>query len=113
VKPKEHVFPFDVALAGRKMQILFAEIIRSMDMENIFGESFQKRMPVLEYVAVARVKTKSYPLALQTRQNAGSLFRIGKQIMGKGILKKIHVVNRTQAAIWAVQHGIVAELASE
>lgn len=31
----------------------------------------------------------------------------------KGILKKIHVVNRTQAAIWAVQHGIIAELASE
>jgi len=28
----------------------------------------------------------------------------------KGILKKIHVNNRTQAAIWAVQNGIVAEV---
>lgn len=31
----------------------------------------------------------------------------------KGILRKINVTNRTQAAIWAVQHGIVADAASE
>lgn len=31
----------------------------------------------------------------------------------KGILKKINVTNRTQAAIWAVQHGIVADVTSE
>ena len=30
----------------------------------------------------------------------------------KGILKKIQVQNRTQAAIWAIQHGIVADVAS-
>lgn len=31
----------------------------------------------------------------------------------KGVLKKIHAQNRTQAAIWALQHGIVADVASE
>ena len=31
----------------------------------------------------------------------------------KGVLKKIHVHNRTQAAIWAVQNGIVADVAKE
>jgi len=30
----------------------------------------------------------------------------------KGILKKIRVHNRTQAAIWAVQNGVVADVAS-
>lgn len=30
----------------------------------------------------------------------------------KGILKKIQVQNRTQAAIWAIQHGIVSDVAS-
>lgn len=28
----------------------------------------------------------------------------------KGVLKKIHVSNRTQAAIWALKHGIVADV---
>ncbi|WP_341912112.1 response regulator transcription factor [Ferrovibrio terrae] len=28
----------------------------------------------------------------------------------KGVLKKIHAQNRTQAAIWALQHGIVADV---
>jgi len=28
----------------------------------------------------------------------------------KGVLKKIHVANRTQAAIWALKHGIVADV---
>lgn len=31
----------------------------------------------------------------------------------KGVLKKIHAQNRTQAAIWALQHGIVADVTSE
>lgn len=31
----------------------------------------------------------------------------------KGILKKIHVHNRTQAAIWAVQNGIIADVTTE
>lgn len=30
----------------------------------------------------------------------------------KGVLKKIHAQNRTQAAIWALQHGIVADVTS-
>lgn len=28
----------------------------------------------------------------------------------KGVLKKIHVANRTQAAIWALQNGVIAEM---
>lgn len=31
----------------------------------------------------------------------------------KGVLKKIHVHNRTQAAIWALQNGIAADVAPE
>lgn len=31
----------------------------------------------------------------------------------KGVLKKIHAQNRTQAAIWALQHGIVADVTSD
>lgn len=31
----------------------------------------------------------------------------------KGVLKKIQAHNRTQAAIWALQHGIVADVTSE
>lgn len=31
----------------------------------------------------------------------------------KGVLKKIHAQNRTQAAIWALQHGIVADVTAE
>lgn len=31
----------------------------------------------------------------------------------KGVLKKIHASNRTQAAIWALQNGIVADVTAE
>lgn len=31
----------------------------------------------------------------------------------KGVLKKIHAQNRTQAAIWALQHGIVADVTAD
>jgi two-component system, NarL family, nitrate/nitrite response regulator NarL len=31
----------------------------------------------------------------------------------KGILKKIRVHNRTQAAIWAIQNGVVADVISK
>lgn len=31
----------------------------------------------------------------------------------KGVLKKIHAQNRTQAAIWALQNGIVADITSD
>jgi two-component system nitrate/nitrite response regulator NarL len=30
----------------------------------------------------------------------------------KAILKKIHVQNRTQAAIWALNHGIARDISS-
>jgi two-component system, NarL family, nitrate/nitrite response regulator NarL len=31
----------------------------------------------------------------------------------KAILKKIHVQNRTQAAIWALNHGIARDIGSD
>ncbi len=31
----------------------------------------------------------------------------------KGVLKKIHASNRTQAAIWALQNGIIADVTAE